>query len=118
MIERDTAILKPAPQPYHSSLGPWQELMRPGDIPGRPAAIIGSVTGAFIRLGLIFLLAASVVALIWVLFDDPTPEPYAGVSRRLDRYGPGRPVLLECQAGLSAAVPAGRGQAARIKGCG
>jgi len=84
MIERDTAILKPAPQPYHSSLVPWQELMRPGDIPGRPAAIIGSVTGAFIRLGLIFLLAASMVALIWLLFDEPTPEPYAGVSRRTE----------------------------------
>src|SRR5689334_1221484 len=84
MIESDTAIYRPAPQPYDSSLRPWQELMRPGDISGRPAAIIGGVTGAFLRLGLVFLLVASVVGLIWVLCDDPASWPYEGTSRRTE----------------------------------
>lgn len=82
MIERDTTIYKPAPQAYDLSLGPWQELVRPGDIPGRHSAILGGLTGVILRFALVCFLLVSVLALIWMLSYDPTSQEYMGYPSR------------------------------------
>lgn len=63
-------------------LGPWGELVRPGDIPGRHSAILGGLTGAILRFALVFFLLVSLVTLIIMLGYDPTLEEYTGTSRR------------------------------------
>lgn len=86
MIERDEMIYPPAPQPYDSLLRPWRELVRPGDIPGLQSAILGGLTGAILRLILLFFLAVAVLALIELLGEDTSYQAYVLYgSNRVER---------------------------------
>jgi uncharacterized membrane protein len=50
-----------------SSLRPWHELVRGVEIAGRASAILGAVTGAILRLALVFLCMESVLVLVMAL---------------------------------------------------
>ena len=57
-----------------SSLRPWHELVRGSAIPGQAPAILAGVTGAILRLALVFLCMRSVALLLFIspATSDPT----------------------------------------------